>query len=183
MDALPSHTDPAERSVTLHSTWTGIVMSFAGAAMLLAFAVGLLVTNGLSLVSGVIVVVAVIFAVVAAVDLPIAAEFRRDGVVRRALLRKQFIAWEDVTRLRRLRVGVVRTRRGSGGGLVAAVGGRKYVLVDTMESATEFDDLRRLLGGMGEALGLNDSMRPPDGRSPTWLYRSKRWKPESARSR
>ncbi len=152
--------------------------------MLLAFAVGLLVTNGLSLVSGGIVVVAVMFAVVAAVDLPIAAEFRRDGVVRRALLRKEFIAWEDVARLGRLRVGVIRTRRDSrGGGLVATVGGRKYVLVDTMESAVEFDDLRRLLGEMGEALGLNDSMRPPDGRSPTWLYRSKRWKPESARSR
>ena len=54
---------------------------------------------------------------------------------------------------------------------------------DTMESAIEFDELRRVLGEWAGALGLGDDQRPPDGRSPTWLYRQDRWKPESAKSR
>jgi hypothetical protein len=79
---------------------------------------------------------------------------------------------------------MLRTRRdGRGGGLVAHIKGRKYVLVDTMESAVEFDDLRRVMGEWADALGLSGGMRPPDGRSPTWLYRKDHWKPESARSR
>lgn len=171
-------------SVTLHSTWTGILMSYAGALILLVFATVLLAANGASLVTVGLMATAVVFAGVVLFDLPFAAEFRRDGVVRRMALRHQLIEWERVARLRRLRVGVLRTRRDKrGGGLVADLKGRKYVLVDTMESTVEFDDLARMLGEHGEALGLNREMRPPDGRSPTWMYRTNRWKPESARSR
>lgn len=157
-------------------------MSYAGGLLLLLFAIGLVVTSGLALGTGLLLTAGVVFATVVLFDLPIAAEFRRDGVVRRALLRKHFMPWERVNRLRRLRVGVLRTRRDKrGGGLVAKVKGRQYVLVDTMESAVEFDDLRRLLGERGVGLGLTDDLRPPDGRSPTWMYRSDRWKPESAK--
>lgn len=173
-----------DRSITLHSTWTGIVMSFLGASMFFAFSVLLVWDIGANLVTVGLLVLSVVFAVVAVFDLPISAEFRRDGVVRRTLLRHQFIEWDRLNRLRRLRVGVWRTRRdGRGGGLIADIKGRNYVLVDTMESAIEFDDIRRLLGEWADALALNDELRPPDGRSPTWLYRRDRWKPDSARSR
>ncbi len=178
---VPEYDGP---SVTLHSTWTGIVMSYVGAALFVAFAVGLLAVSEVNVVTVGLLVTSVAFAAVALFDLPLAAEFRRDGVVRRTALRHQFIDWDRVTRLRRLRVGLLRTRRdGRGGGLVAAINGRKYVLVDTMESAIEFDELRRVLVEWADALGLNGQMRPPDGRSPTWLYRKDRWKPESARTR
>ena len=171
-------------TVTLHSTWTGIVMSYLGAALLVGFAAGLLVVNGPGLFTVVLFAVALALAAVALFDLPFAAEFRDDGVVRRTALRHQFIGWDRVTRLRRLRVGMLRTRRDSrGGGLVAHINRRKYVLVDTMESAQEFDDVCRVMGEWAETLGLREDMRPPDGRSPTWLYRRERWKPESARSR
>ncbi|NNE10693.1 MAG: hypothetical protein HKN41_00430 [Ilumatobacter sp.] len=171
-------------SVTLHSTWSGIVMALLGAALFLLFAIGLIVTT-VNALTVVLFVLALLFAAVALLDMPIASEFRSDGVVRRALLRKQFIPWDRVQRLKRLRVGFLRTRRdGRGGGLLAQVGRRKSVLVDTMESELEFDQLRRVLGDRAEQLGLDgERMRPPDGRSPTWLYRSNRWKPESARSR
>lgn len=171
-------------SITLHSTWTGIVMSYLGAALFVAFSVGLLWVGGPTLVTVGLLVTSSAFAAVALFDLPFAAEFRRDGVVRRTALRHQFIDWDRVSRLRRLRVGLLRTRRdGRGGGLVAAIDGRKYVLVDTMESSVEFDDLQRVMGEWAEALGLTAHLRPPDGRSPTWLYRKDRWKPESARTR
>ena len=156
------------RSVTLHSTWIGIVMSYLGALLFVVFSSSLLAVSGPSAISIGLFVVSLAFA----------------GVVRRTALRHHFIPWDDVTRLRRLRVGVLRTRKDArGGGLVAKVNGRNSVLVDTMESALEFDELERLLGEQGDALGLNDAIRPPDGRSPTWLYHKDRWKPESARSR
>ena len=159
-------------------------MSFIGAAVFLGFSILLLWDVGATLVTVGLLVTSVVFAVVAIVDLPISAEFRSDGVVRRTAVRHQFIEWDRLKRLRRLRVGVWRTRRdGRGGGLLADVKGRNYVLVDTMESAIEFDELRRVLGEWADALGLGDGMRPPDGRSPTWLYRRDRWKPDSARSR
>ncbi len=175
--------DHEGRSITLHSTWTGVVMAFLGAVMFLAFSILLVWDIGANLVTVGLLVTSIGFAVVAAFDLPIAAEFRRDGVVRRTLLRHQFIEWDRLNRLRRLRVGVWSRRDGRGGGLIADIKGRNYVLVDTMESAIEFDDLRRVLGEWADALGLNDELRPPDGRSPTWLYRKDRWKPDSARSR
>ena len=171
-------------TVTLHSTWFGIVMAYLGALLFVVFTVGLLAASGPGWISIGLFVLSVLFAAVALFDLPVAAEFRRDGVVRRTALRHQFVAWDRVTRLRRLRVGVLRTRKDArGGGLVAKVKGRNSVLVDTMESAVEFEELQRVLGEQGDALGLNDELRPPDGRSPTWLYRKDRWKPESARSR
>lgn len=178
---VPAHEG---RTITLHSTWTGILMSYAGAIIFVLFSFFLLLDIGANLITIGLLVTSLIFTAVALFDLPFAAEFRSDGVIRRTALRHQFIEWDRVNRLRRLRVGVLRTRRdGRGGGLVADIDGRKYVLVDTMESAIEFDDLRRVIGEWADALGVTVDTRPPDGRSPTWLYRKDRWKPESARSR
>lgn len=183
MPLLANAPDSDGPSVTLHSTWTGIVMSYAGALLFLLFAIGLVTVSEANVVTIGLLVISLIFAFVALFDLPFAAEFRPDGVVRRTALRHQFISWDRVNRLRRLRVGVLRTRRdGRGGGFVADIKGRKYVLVDTMESAMEFDQLRRILGESGDLVALEAGMRPPDGRSPTWMYRKDRWKPESARS-
>jgi hypothetical protein len=170
--------------VTLHSSWTGIVAAFTGAAIIAAFAAALIARNGVTVVNGVFALVVLALLAVVALDLPIASEFRPDGVLRRALLRHQWIEWDDVTRLGRLRVGVLRTvmsRRG--GGLVADINGRNYVLVDRMESAMEFDRLRQVLGERAASLVTTADMRPPEGRSPTWLYRRQEWRPESARRR
>jgi len=170
--------------VTLHSSWTGIVGSFTGAGIVTVVAGALIAVNGLTVVNGVLALVALALLAVVALDLPIASEFRPDGVLRRALLRHQWIEWDNVTRLGRLRVGVLRTvmsRRG--GGLVADIGGRNYVLVDRMESALEFDRLRVVLGERATSLLTTADMRPPEGRSPTWLYRRQQWRPESARRR
>lgn len=176
---VPDHDGP---SITLHSTWTGTVMSYLGAVLLLVFAVALFAVNGAGLLTVILLVVSIVFLVVVLFDLPIAAEFRRDGVVRRTLLRHHFVGWDDVTRLRRMRTGIWSRKDGRGGGLLADIRGRKYMLVDTMESAIEFDELRRVLGAeWTDALSLGDDARPPDGRSPTWLYRRDAWKPESAR--
>jgi hypothetical protein len=160
-------------------------MTFLGAGIMMSFAIALLVTTGINVVTAVLTVIGLVLIGVVLFDQPIASEFRKDGVVRRAPLRHHWLPWSEVTRLSRMRVGVLRTQRnGRGGGLTAEVGRRTYPLVDRMESAIEFDDLRRMFGAeQAEVLRLTDQRRPPDGRSPTWLYRRREWRPESASAR
>lgn len=182
MALLSNVPDDDGPSITLHSSWGGTVMSYLGAALFFLFSVSLWSVSGPTVLAIVLTAVSVLFLAVVLFDLPIASEFRRDGVVRRTLLRHQFLDWDDVNRLRRMRTGIWSRRDGRGGGLLAAIGRRSYMLVDTMESEIEFDDLRRVLGDeWSDALGLRDDLRPPDGRNPTWLYRRDHWKPESAR--
>ena len=179
---LPS--DPDSPSVTLHSTWTGIIVSFSGAALMILFGFGMVFVDGASWFTIGLVVAGVVLVAVVLFDQPIASEFTKHGVTRRAVFRHHRLAWEDITRLSRLRVGVLRTRRDNRGGLIAEVGRRNYPLVDRMESAIEYDDLRRLLGPeQAENLSLTNDRRPPDGRSPTWKYRRCEWRPESALGR
>lgn len=176
--------DPDSPSVTLHSTWTGIIASFSGATLLLLLGSGMVFVNGTSWFTIGLVVAGLVLAAVVLFDQPIASEFTRHGVTRRAVFRHHRLAWDDITRLSRLRVGVLRTRRDNRGGLTAEVGRRNYPLVDRMESAIEYDDLRRLLGPeRADVLALTTDRRPPDGRSPTWMYRRREWRPESAQGR
>ncbi len=176
---VPAYDGP---TVTLHSTWLGVLMSYLGAVLFLLLAGGLLLQGGPGVFTVVLFAIAVVFAAVAAYDLPIAAEFRSDGVIRRTALRHHFLDWDRVTRLHRLRLGLMKGGQGGrGGGLVARVGRRNFVLVDTMESAEEFDELLQVVGERAEVVGLDDVSRPSDERNPTWLYRRDRWKPASAR--
>jgi hypothetical protein len=172
----------APDSVVLHSSWSGIVMSFAGAAVMIGVTVLAVVADGLGWVSIVIGVLTLALVLVVVFDLPIASEFDDDGIERRSLGRRQTLSWDDITRLRRMRVGVFRSRRDArGGGLIAVIGRRNYTLVDTMEGPQEYDALVRLLGERADAVGLTNLRRPPEGRSPTWIYRRGKWRPESAR--
>lgn len=177
---VPDYDGP---SITLHATWLGTIMSYLGAVLFILFTISLMtVADATSWIVIGLFVLSLWFFVVVLFDLPIASEFRRDGVVRRALLRHQFIEWDRITRVRRMRTGIWSRANGRGGGLLAGIGRKTYMLVDTMESDLEFDDLRRVLGEeWSDALGLRDELRPPEGRSPTWLYRRDHWKPESAR--
>lgn len=177
---VPDYEGP---SITLHSTWLGTIMSYLGAVLFVLFTMSLWAVGGAAgWIVGVLGVLSIWFLLVVLFDLPIASEFRRDGVVRRALLRHQFVEWDRITRVRRMRTGIWSRTNGRGGGLLAGIGRKTYMLVDTMESDVEFDDVRRVLGEeWSDALGLRDELRPPEGRSPTWLYRRDGWKPEHAR--
>lgn len=175
----------APDSVTLHSSWSGIVLAYAGSVVMVFVTIVAFVADGFGWVSGVLGVLTLMLVAVIVFDMPISTEFTRGGVTRRSLGYHQRIAWEDVTRLRRMRVGVLRSgSRARGGGLVAVQGRRNFVLVDTMEGPQEYDELRKVLGvDLVELLGLTDEQRPPEGRNPTWIYRRDKWRPEYARTR
>ncbi len=166
-------------SITLHSTWTGIVLSTLGAVLLGVFAIVAALQGATWWIVAGLGVAGVLAVAVVAFDLPLATTFDADGLTRRTMVRRQRIPWSRVTRLERHRVGVVRTRRDSiGGGLVAVIAKRRHSLVDTMENEIEFDDLRRVLGGdLADRLGVDRLARPPRDRSPTWLYRRRHWRP------
>lgn len=166
-------------AVTLHSSWRGIVFSVLGAVVLLVLGVAALATAGPGWFPVALTLAGAGSVAVVLVDLPIASTFDTAGVTRRALLRHHRIDWATVTRLRRQRVGVVRTRRsGPAGGLVAERGRRSYLLVDVTESGFEYDRLVAAVGPTAERLGLTADQRPPDDQPPTWLHRRAHWRPE-----
>jgi hypothetical protein len=170
---------PDDGGVTLHSSWRGIVFSTLGAVLLAVLGVAALATAGPGWFPIALAIAGAGSVVVVLVDLPIASTFDASGVTRRALLRHQHLDWAKVTRLRRQRVGVVRTHRsGPAGGLVAESGRRNYLLVDVMENGFEYDRLVAVIGPSAERLGLTADQRPPDDQPPTWLHRRAHWRPE-----
>jgi hypothetical protein len=174
----------APDSIVLHSSWSGIVMAFAGAVIMIGVTILALIADGFGWVSGVIGALTLVLVLVVVFDLPISSKFDGERVVRHSLGRHQSLSWDDITRVRRMRVGVLRSRKDArGGGLIAVVGRRNYTLVDIMESPQEYDTLIRILGERADAIGLNHELRPPEGRSPTWIYRRDKWRPDYARSR
>lgn len=179
-------TAPAE--ITLHSSWRITVGGYIGPLAFLALAAVAWARGGggTAVVFGVL---GVVLLLVLVLDVPIASRFRPDGVERRALLRQHLIEWSTVRQLTRARGKLLSINRFSGdpemrvnrGGLVAVVGKRRYLLVDTAESRDEFDALMALLEEHAPGLVDEDLMPPPDV-PPTYLYRRKRWRPGGRRS-
>lgn len=172
--------DDGASEVTIHSSWRGIILSFVGACVVVLVGSFAVAVNGARVVPVAILAFGVVLVVGAAYDYPIASTFDGDRVVRRTMLRAQVLPWDRVMVLTRTRPNFVASRRGQvSGGLVAVVGRRRYLLTDHVESLGEHLVLVRLLED--RELGVYELMRPADDVTPTWLYRRKRWRPESAR--
>jgi hypothetical protein len=177
-------TEEPPGSLFLHSTWTTIIGSAFGAFVMTGFAGLLLVDTGWNLLSGLMSAVALALVALVLFEMPVSSEFTTEGVTRRSIARHHHLAWEDLTAVRRLRMGFIGSReRSRGGGLVAQRGRRTHALVDSMESTEEFEAFRKLLGDYTDDLRMHEVRKPPEGRPPTWLYRRSKWKPESATSK
>jgi hypothetical protein len=165
-------------SVTLHSSWKGVASSFIGSFIVFAAGAAAAAVGG-STGSWIFFSVGIGLVVGVFLDYPVAARFDRDGVTRRALLRRHRIEWERVGQLTRARPGIAAAARNlNPGGLTAKVGRRRYLLVDQCESRPEFEALMRVFAGRDD-LGLDDLIVPPDGVDPTWTYRRARWTPQA----
>ncbi len=179
----------ASDEVILHSSWRTIAGGYIGPAALLALAAVALARGG----GGTAIVFGILglgLLSVLVFDVPVSSRFRSDGVERRALLRRHLIEWTDVRQLTRARGKVLSINRFTGdpemranrGGLVAVVGKRRYLLVDTAESRDEFDRLMELLEEHASGLVDEDLMPPPDV-PPTYLYRRRHWRPDGGTDR
>ncbi len=167
-----------DESITLHSSWQGIITSMFGALIVLAIGAGALSASGFGVLTAMLLAGGLFLTLGVAFDYPVRSTFDAGGVTRRAMLRNHRIDWEDVRQLSRTRPGLVLSvRKLRLGGLVAVVGKRRYLLVDQGESGPEHDQLDAVLGDNATAVGLDMVIRPGDDVSPTWIYRSKRWQP------
>jgi hypothetical protein len=178
--------DPAP--TVLHSSLTGMLLSFGGVGVLVVLAVvsvvGSVGSSGSGVIAGVLSVVAGLGVSVMMFDMPISSSFDATGVTRRALLRHQRLRWDDVDRLSRARKGMFRSSKmAPTGGLIAVRGRRNYTLVDRMEGHVEYAHLRESLGDAGERLGIDRLAQPARDQTPTWLHRRAKWAPTSTGDR
>lgn len=167
---------PADR-VTLHSSWTGIVMASLGVVILLAVAIGVL-TQAVNIVGVVIAGLAFVGAVVVLFDMPIASTFDADGVERHTPLRRHRLAWSDIEEVQRARRSLRRPGGDRSTGLVAIRGIRHTLLVDRTEGRREYEDLEAAIGEPTFSDVFLDVGAPPENRTPTWMYRRRKWRPE-----
>ncbi|WP_395154438.1 hypothetical protein [Ilumatobacter sp.] len=176
---MADQADGPSGSVTLHSSWKSLVLSFLGA--LAVFGVGLastINTEG-AVIPIIILVLGVVFLTSVLFDSPVASTFTTDGVQRRPLLRRHFIAWDRVGQLTRTRPSIAGALKGlTPGGMAVKVGRRRYLLVDQCEALREFQELVELLENRYVTLGIDEMVQPPEAIDPTWTYRRKRWLPD-----
>lgn len=176
--------------ITLHSSWRGFLSALAGAVALVGIALFAILSRGAHPISVTVLVVGAAALAVVLFDYPVATRFSAEGIQRRTPLRRPLLVWDRVDRFTRAspsprlnvhRDGPARSLvRLKPSGLVAAVGRRRYLLVNRCESLGENTVLRALVRDESEALA--DTLdRPPEGTPPTWSDRRKRWgSPETA---
>ena len=179
----PSGPAPTE-SVTLHSSWRGLLGSAFGATAVLAAGLFGVALGGWRVFPTVLVVVGAVFVAIVLLDYPVATTISHRGIDRRMVVWRQHLGWDRVRLITRVRPGITPRLRGAEhGGLAAVVGRRRILLVDQPESPAEFDQLYRIAGDRADDLGLHNRLRTGDGTNPTWLYRRAKWAPDGAERR
>lgn len=177
--ARSSSSRPEPSSVTLHSTWRGIVLSALGSLAVLAIGLFAVLRGGWGVVSTGVVLTGLAFAAVSLLDYPVASTFDSEGVTRRMALRRHRMPWSSIDQLSRTRPSAVKNfRKLAHGGLVAVRGRRRYLLVDQCESLAEFRAVEAVAVHDGDALA-EAVPTPPDGMAPTWIHRRAKWAPTS----
>lgn len=173
MDANPV------RPLVLHSSWRGRLLAALTPALLLSFgaigalAVGFRVIPVVALVIGFVLLMVVVF------DYPLRTVFGPESIDRKCLGRTERLAWSQVGLVGRPAYSARLGRLGrTTTGLVAAVGRRRYLLTDRMESKAEHQALLRLIAAWAEGTPVEAS-QPPDDWPPTWLYKRRQGSTDS----
>lgn len=169
------------RSLTLYSSWRGLLGGIITPALLIGFAaVSMVVAGRIAIVAMVVLALGLLFLAVTLADMPRHCRLDADGIHRRCLIRSQHLPWERVKALTRAPgplLSLSRSRPGrrpgrSPGGLTALVGRRRYLLVDVAESTDEYDEIVHSLQTWQPDIPLL-AARPFDNTPPTWLYHDK----------
>lgn len=166
----------ADQSLTLHSSWWGIISGVVSSTVLTALGAWATSSVGFRVIPSVLLIVGVVLAVVVLFDLPIASRIDDRGIERRALLRRHRIDWPAVRAISRGRPAMkIRSRSLDAGPLVAVVGRRRYMVIDQTESIDEYQQLIALLRTLERHDDVELLLSPPESRPPTWTYRHRRW--------
>lgn len=172
----------APAPITLYSSWRGLLLTLISPAILIALPVfGMIFTGRFSFIAVGVLVLGLVLAGVSLFDLPRRCVFDQAGVHRRCALRRHTIEWHDITAIGRapgpLFTGPSHEEAGRlkrrPGGLTALVSGRKYLLVDVVEGATEYEELRAGVKEWNSAVAIR-AQPPPRDATPTWTYHERR---------
>lgn len=144
--------------LTVYSTRRGIAMAVLSPLFLVAlggYGVG---DVGFRFLPAAVLVVGALLLSITLFDYPRRCRFTPGGIVRVCFLRSQLLDWEEVHAVERSQAGFVARRsrflrRNPGepdsplpsAGLVARVGGRRYLLTNRLESLREWEELRTLM--------------------------------------
>jgi hypothetical protein len=183
----PARASEGEASITIHSSWRGVVGGYFGAGVIaLGGSYGVLAA-GFRWFPVIIFVIGWGLVAVMALDFPVASTFSAQAVERRMALRRQRFEWRPDDRLSRTAPKIILgERRLEHGGLTLVRGKRRYLLVDRPESGAEYDEIVRIVeapGAGGAQLGASRLPRPADSLPPSWLYRRARWRPDTSTDR
>ncbi|MEQ8436888.1 MAG: hypothetical protein RIB65_05300 [Ilumatobacter fluminis] len=174
-------------TITLHSTWRLLLGSWLSAGMLATAGTWAVAMGGFRFIPVVVFLVGWGVLAIVLFDMPMASTFDDHGVVRRAPLRKHRLDFRDGDQLTRTRPSVIGIARSlEHGGLALRRGRRKYLLVDRLESLVEYEALLDVMdadGTPGSEVGADVLPMPNEKIPPTWLYRRRHWRPESAERR
>lgn len=163
-------------AVTLFSSWHGIAIVLLGPLALVAIGVLAMADAGVTHMAVVVTVIGAALEAASLFDFPLRCVVGTDGVERRCALRRHKLRWSAVDDLRR--AAGPRLRRGAShpGALVAALGHRRYLLVDRAEGPDEYDALVVRVRAWAPEVTVH-ARRPPDASPPTWLYRRRGRRP------
>jgi hypothetical protein len=172
-------------SMTLYSSWRGVLVTLVSPVFLIALGSYGLALDGWVWLPALVLAAGLVLLAITLFDFPLRAEFRVDGIARHMPLRTHLLAWQDVTvleRFRKRRVGVprwlnvgkdVHPRPVNPGGLVVLTGTRRrYLLVNRGESRGEYDELIAALEAWAPDFVVQAN-RPHAEVVPTFLYRRK----------
>ena len=173
-------------SVTLYSTRRGLLTAVITPLLLTLLGIWAVASAGLQVVPVLVLLLGAGLLSIALLDYPRRTEFDENGIDRISYLRNHHIPWNRVNALERVPTGRFRRRSVSsagqrtgsrvapaGAGLVARIGKRHYLLVNTAESVAEFEQLTRLAAEFATHVAVT-ATKPSEENLPTDLYRRKR---------
>ncbi len=167
--------------VTLYSTRRGVINAALSPLVLFGLGVFGLIGKSPGPIAITLLVVGATLVLITLFDFPRRAVFGESGVQRVCFGRRHTIEWKSINALERARAGRRLRRRKnadklpprSSAGLVARVGKKRYLLVNTLESRAEFDQVEELVTEAAPHVRI--SAEPPgERRVPTTLYRRER---------
>jgi hypothetical protein len=156
--------------VQLYTSWRGLLLAFASPTLLLVIAAFAISESGIEPLSFILLVAGGGLLAVSLFDYPIVTTLDARGITRRTPLRSHRIPWQRVTAVNRARGAPLAKRIGP---LTAAIGKRRYLLVDRPEGADEYEKIRMVLTDNDVDCPLTADA-PAADTAPTWLYHRKR---------
>jgi hypothetical protein len=159
--------------VRLYASWRGMLLAFGAPLVPLLLGIGASADGGPNVLTVLLTLFGLGLLVVSLFDFPLSVTFSASGIARRTVLRLHRMRWDSINAITRAPTRRLLGRAKRVGPLCAAVGKRRYLLVDRVEGIDEFDAMRALVQSLPDLVPIPAEPPAPET-APTWLYHRKR---------